>query len=412
MEVRVDQDQKQINGTGPMDVAVKPQLFDRYQQLQRYVGWEEADVVRIRSIAPLLEPALPALIDDFYEEIERHHETRHVITGGQAQVERLKGTLIRWLHELLSGVYDAAYVERRWRVGYRHVEIGLEQVFTNAALSRLRTGLKNVLRHAPGGADIDRFAAAMSLNKLLDLDLAIIEDAYQTEYALRQQRIERLAAIGQIAGGVAHEVRNPLNVIKTSVYYLLNARNPSAEKRAEHLARIEKQVGIADGVITALSNFAKMPLPARSPLAVSALVQEILDAVQLPSTIQVEIDLPASLPRVLADAGQLQIVLSNLIRNARDAMSNAGTLTVSARADANLVRVSIADTGHGIAAEDIKRIMEPFFTTKARGIGLGLAISNAILAKNEATLSVQSEFGQGSVFTISLEAAPPAETFR
>ncbi len=173
--------------------------------------------------SPLLEPALPALIDDFYEEIERHPETRQVITGGQPQVKRLKGTLIRWLHELLSGPYDADYVERRWRVGHRHVEIGLEQVFTNAALSRLRTGLNRILSDAPETPELDVRTATQSLNRLLDLDLAIIEDAYQTEFALRQQRIERLAAIGQIAGGVAHEVRNPLNVIKTSVYYLLNA---------------------------------------------------------------------------------------------------------------------------------------------------------------------------------------------
>ncbi len=182
------------------------------------------------------------------------------------------------------------------------------------------------------------------------------------------------------------------------------------EKRVEHLARIEKQVGIADGVITALSNFAKMPLPARSPLAVRVLVQEVLDTVQLPSAIHVELDLPATLPRVLADAGQLQIVLANLIRNASDAMSGAGTITISGRTEGDVVQVSVADTGHGISSGDIKRIMEPFFTTKARGIGLGLAISNAILAKNDATLTVESVVGQGSVFTISLEAAPHEET--
>lgn len=384
-------------------------LFERYQELQRYVGWKETDAAHIQSIAPLLEPALPALIEDFYDEIERHAATRKVITGGQQQVARLKGTLIRWLQELLSGVYDADYVNRRWRVGHRHVEIGLDQVFTNAALSRLRTGLNRILREVPQTPGLDVRTATQSLNRLLDLDLAIIEDAYQTEYAARQQRVERLAAIGQIAGGVAHEVRNPLNVIRTSVYYLLHARNPSDQKRMEHLTRIEKQVGIADGVITALSNFAKMPLPARVPLSVSPLVQEILDAVQLPSAIRVETELPPTLPQVLADAGQLQIVISNLVRNACDAMAGNGTLTISGRAEGETLHLSIADTGHGIAAEDLKRIMEPFFTTKARGIGLGLAISNAILAKNEAALTVESVQGRGSTFTIRLQIAPQRE---
>src|SRR6516225_3548963 len=116
-------------------------LYRRYQQLQQYVGWTEADAQRVQSVASLLEPHLPPLIDDFYAEIERHPDARKVITGGAQQIERLKGTLRGWLRELLFGPYDKDYVARRWRVGWRHVEIGLDQVYTNVALSRLRKGL-------------------------------------------------------------------------------------------------------------------------------------------------------------------------------------------------------------------------------------------------------------------------------
>ncbi len=116
-----------------------------------------------------------------------------------------------------------------------------------------------------------------SLNKLLDLDLAIIEDAYQAEYMARLQRSERLATLGQVAGGVAHELRNPLNVVRTSVYYLLNARNPTPEKQADHLRRIERNVELADNVITALSNFAKIPLPELKPIALEPLVRGVLE---------------------------------------------------------------------------------------------------------------------------------------
>src|SRR5207237_2616754 len=143
-------------------------------------------------------PYPPGLIDDFYDEIERHPDARKVITGGQAQIERLKGTLRAWLRELLAGRYDQDYVARRWRVGWRHVEIGLDQVYTNVALSRLRRGLLGVLAEAWEGDPRDSLTVRQSLNTLLDLDLAIIEDAYQAEYLDHRNRAERLAAIGQV----------------------------------------------------------------------------------------------------------------------------------------------------------------------------------------------------------------------
>src|SRR5258708_4990754 len=107
--------------------------FQRYRELQRYVGWSAEDARRVQAVAGLLEPHLPAMIDDFYAEIERHPNAKKVITGGQPQINRLKGTLLKWLQELLAGPYEVAYVERRWKVGWRHVEIGLDQVYTNVA---------------------------------------------------------------------------------------------------------------------------------------------------------------------------------------------------------------------------------------------------------------------------------------
>src|SRR5215475_14088344 len=135
-------------------------LYPRYQELQSYVGWSEADARRIVAAAGLLQPSLPELVDDFYAEIMRHPEAVKVITGGQEQIERLKGTLIRWLEELLSGKYDAEYVARRWRVGWRHVEIGLDQVYTNVALSRLRTGLLRALDETWAGSPAEFRAAS------------------------------------------------------------------------------------------------------------------------------------------------------------------------------------------------------------------------------------------------------------
>jgi signal transduction histidine kinase len=382
------------------------QLFGRYRELQSYVGWTDADRERILSSAPLLEPYLHGLVDDFYDEIERHPQASRVITGGQSQVDRLKGTLVQWIRELLAGKYDADYVARRWRVGWRHVEIGLDQVFTNVALSRLRTGLIRGLHQSWSGDLLSLKETVRAFNKLLDLDLAIIEDAYQAEYAARLQRSERLATLGQVAGGVAHELRNPLNVVKTSVYYLLNARNPTPEKQADHLRRIERNVELADNVISSLSNFAKVPIPALRPIAIEPMMREALEINPPGGGIDVTVECPPGMPSALGDSDQLRIAFGNLIRNARDAMPRGGRLAISGRAIDGFVEVSVADTGSGIAPEDLARIMEPLYSTKARGLGLGLAIARSIVEKNQGSLHVTSEPGHGSVFTVRLTSAP------
>lgn len=380
-------------------------VLARYRELQRYVGWTDDDAGRVASVAGLIEPHLVALVEDFYEEIARHPGAQQVITGGEAQVSRLKQTLIRWLQELFSGNYDADYVARRWKVGYRHVEIGLDQVYTNAALARLRRGagaiLETCLRQ-----ELDRLhAVSRSLNMLIDLDLAIIEDAYQAEYTARQQRVERLATIGQVAGGVAHELRNPLNVIKTSAYFLLNARSATPEKATDHLLRIERQVDLAEEVVSALSSISKLPVPDLQSVDVKNCVEESLRAETLPASVEVCVSCPDSLPPVLADGKQLRICLGNLVRNACDAMPEGGRLAISALAAGGHVDVAVVDSGMGIAPENLRRIMEPFYSTKARGIGLGLALTRAILDKNKGSLHVTSEVGRGSTFVVRLTPA-------
>jgi signal transduction histidine kinase len=379
--------------------------YPRYQQLQRYVNWTERDAAHVHALKPLVRDHFVELVDDFYAEIENHPEARRVITGGEAQIARLKQTLRGWLEELFSGNYDQAYVERRWRVGLRHVEIGLNQVYTNAALSRLRRGLLNLLQRVWTGPAEEAINSRAALNTLLDLDLALSEDAYQTEYQRRQAAAERLATIGKVAGGIAHELRNPLNVVKTSVYFLMNAKNASPEKIKSHLQRIERQVEVADGVITALNDFARLPIPQLEPVEVEPCLKDIVEVITLPGNIRIEWSIDSPTPTVLADRRQLQIVLSNLIRNARDAMPQGGKLRLAATQQGHHTEIVVQDDGVGISPENVARILEPLYSTKAKGIGLGLSITSAILARHHGTLHISSEPGQGAIFTIRLPSA-------
>jgi signal transduction histidine kinase len=379
--------------------------YTRYQELQRYVGWTEEDAIRVQAIASLVTPQFDNLVDDFYAEIENHPNAKRVITGGEEQIARLRKSLHHWLQELLSGCYDRDYVERRWRVGFRHVEIGLDQVYTNAALSRLRCGLLAAIAREWRGDLQELLPVRESLNKLLDLDLAIIEDAYQAEFQRRQAVAERLATIGKVAGGVAHELRNPLNVVKTSVYYLLNAKNAPPEKIKAHLDRIERQVGVADRVITALNDFARLPIPELERVDVEACLKETVEVTFLPSNLSVDWSIASPSPAVLGDRAQLHIVFSNLIRNARDAMPNGGILRLIALDDPDYVEITVQDNGVGIPPDNLSRILEPLYSTKAKGIGLGLSIAHEILGRHQGTLHVKSEMGVGSAFTVRLPRA-------
>jgi PAS domain S-box-containing protein len=166
-------------------------IFARYLELQEYVAWTAADRQRIAVAFRLVAPHFPQLVDDFYAEIQRHPNASRVLTGGRPQIDRLKLTLTAWLRELFSGPYDQAYVARRWGVGLKHVEIRLPQVFASAALARLRNAMIQFLAEQWHGDPTELSDVVQSLNKLLDLDLAIISDAYDTDHVQRQQAAER-----------------------------------------------------------------------------------------------------------------------------------------------------------------------------------------------------------------------------
>ena len=212
----------------------------------------------------------------------------------------------------------------------------------------------------------------------------------------------RLATLGQVSGGIAHEIRNPLNAVRTSVYYLRHAKDPSPEKIDEHLGRIDRQVSLIDNVITALTDIARLPEPAVSAFDLAELTKQVLSTVTLPENIAVVWESPPVGVEAVGDPNQISIVIRNLIRNARDAMPTGGTLSMAMLAFPDVCCIQISDTGVGISEQDVGRVTEPLFSTKARGMGLGLSISVEILKKNRGRLEVESRIGQGTTFSVYL----------
>lgn len=248
--------------------------------------------------------------------------------------------------------------------------------------------------------------------KAIELQLAQLNEQLEERVRQRTEELreaqaklvqnERFATLGKVAGGIAHEIRNPLNAVKMSAYFLLRARNPSEEKVREHLERVDRQVSMIDSVVTALSDVAKLPEADGRPCDPAELLQSATKSIGLPADVQLQWELPPQAPAVMADQNQVLIALMNLIRNARDAMADGGVMTLGVRVDDRHVGLFIRDTGVGIPEENRPKILEPLFTTKARGMGLGLSITSAIVEKNQGRLEVDSQLGQGSCFTIWL----------
>lgn len=220
-------------------------------------------------------------------------------------------------------------------------------------------------------------------------------------------RSEKLAAIGQLAGGVGHELRNPLGAIKNAAYYIKgkmsNSKLGQREPRVmEFLDIIEDEINTSNKIINDLLGFSRVRKPSVSPVKVGKVVEDALSHTAIPENIEVAKNLDADLPEVEIDPDQIQQVFVNMITNAVQAMPEGGKLTIDAREKGKFMEVEVADTGSGIPEESINKVFDPLFTTKAKGIGLGLAVCKAIIDRHEGNIEVRSEVGRGTAFSVRL----------
>ncbi len=242
-------------------------------------------------------------------------------------------------------------------------------------------------------------------------------------------RQERLAVLGQLAGSVGHELRNPLAVINNAIYYLKLVLPQADPKIQEYLRTIESEVRTADKIINDLLDFARIKAVEREAIPAAELLRRVLERYPAPQNVRLTLDLPPDLPPLWVDPRQIEQVLGNLVLNAYQAMPEGGELTVSSDqlsvfseqspntehrtpntehrslTTEHWLLITVRDSGVGIPPENMDKLFEPLFTTKPRGIGLGLAVSKRLTEANGGRIQVQSKPGKGTAFTLVLPAA-------
>lgn len=221
-------------------------------------------------------------------------------------------------------------------------------------------------------------------------------------------RREKLALLGHLASGVGHELRNPLGVMSNAVFYLEMVLEKSPENVREYLGILRQQIALSGKIVNDLLDFSRINPAQRQTTALKSIAAAQLERLAPLDGITVEQEFPDALPDVHVDPVQAGHVVMNLLTNAVQAMGEqGGMLRLRGRLNGgDVVLLEVTDTGPGVPAENLERIFEPLFTTKARGIGLGLAVSKSLAQANGGDLGVSSEPGRGATFVFAMPVAP------
>jgi len=511
-------------------------MTPRVDELKRYVRFDANDAKSLVALRAKAAPHFTRIAREFYDRI-REHEDAHAVFTGEAQIERLQRSLVRWLERLLSGTYDDAYFEETRKIGRVHVQVGLPQPFVFTAMALIRVTLDDIAARELG----DQAPAARSaLMRLLDVELAIMAESYaddltaqlrrrdeieaqslrgdlarsvrlyqaavdaspslvvgldregrirlfnraaqvatgwaledvygarfvdvlvpdevrasdaevvdtvlaaqQTEqtmetlYRTRSGRVrdvtwqlrhiddadvalfatgndvtdvraaarrvrqhEKLAAVGTLAAGLAHEIRNPLNGAQLHLAYLQRGleKNGGSEDLREAAGVVADEIKRLSALVTEFLDFARPSVPNRRAVVAQAILARAVELTRPcaeASGVTIEVDVPPADIVLHADAAKLEQVLLNLVQNAIEALapSGAGKIVVRARRRPRDVLFEVVDDGPGLDDPEAA-VFDAFYSTKPGGTGLGLAITHRIVTDHGGSIDFESGSGK------------------
>ena len=407
---------KRRSGAPPAARDGTPALF---RTLKAYVGFDGRDSRLLAAFYRHVEPHLDAIVDDFYDRIEADPGAARVITGGPEQIGRLKQTLRQWLVRALRGPHDLEFAILQSRIGRRHVGVALDQSYMVTGMNVFREHLNRILFQAFPRRSPRSIATQRAFVKVMDIVLALMLETYREDLLRKILRAEqnatvrRLAALGEVAASIAHEIRNPLAGINGAIQILGQEIAPEDSRQAV-LREIQGEIRRLDERVNDLLLYARPSTPRREPVRPRELLETTVRALaEDPMFRDVHVSIRASggLPAFSLDPGQIRQVLVNLVLNAVQAMGGAGRIELVARlATGGALELVVEDSGPGVPAHLAEEIFRPFFTTRPHGTGLGLAISRKIAESHGGSLTAGRGKAGGARFVLSLpvpEDAPP-----
>ncbi len=386
-----------------------------FEQLKRRVRFGPDDVLNVRSMAATLVPLIPQVSDRFHRWLVEDASARAVFTGGQPQLEAQRRAFAAWLADLVEGAYDAAYFRRRIEIGRTHVRVGLPQHHMFTAMEIVWQELSGVVRAAGLPESESRLG---SLHKLLSLETAVMLESYKERYSERVReeertfaeerltRAEHLAQIGQLAASLAHEIKNPLAGISGAIQVIRDGL-PEDDSRQPVIREILSQIDRLDATVKDLLVYARPRPPEFRPLDLAAVVSRVLklmgDAAVM-RQVRVQVRNEPDVPPIPADTRQIEQLIMNLLFNAAHASRPGSAIEVAVSSRDRRVRMEVRDRGQGMTPEVCARAFEPFFTTRAKGTGLGLPICRKIVDAHGGTIELSSRPGVGTTVAVELPA--------
>ena len=394
------------------------EAFDEYAGLvERYFPEERPMRARLRSAYERLidtsdafvaaslasEPAAILALEADLEESDHH-----LVAIVDEAIDHELGEVAQKYNQVRAALDGAASSARGGGIVALLAAIGLGISFGSSVSIRLRrlsdataqigSGRLKARAYVEGRDEIG--ALARDFNRMADR-----LEAGQRELTEAQQRIaraQRLALLGQLAGGVAHEIRNPLAVLRNSAYFLRAKKKFGDEEGDRHLDMIDRAVDRAERVVGELLDYARMDPVEAEVFSLKDPLDAAISMTALPPSIELVASGSAETLWVRGSRQQIERTLANLLRNAIQSMPGGGELHVRCERRGDRAIAEIHDTGVGIDVDALERVFEPLYTTRASGIGLGLPLARRYAELHGGTLECESEKGKGSTFRLSL----------